>query len=77
MPRGTCQRMVPVYVSTAVRTLQGGAMHGSPVGDNSGSRLISNGVPCCDETSARIRPDCAARSHRQVRVAWNQVDLHG
>src|SRR5262245_17855216 len=45
LPSGTSQRMVLLTRSTAVSAAQGGAVHGVPSGDSSGSILATYGVP--------------------------------
>ena len=40
VPSGTCQRIVPFAMSTALSVPQGGAVHGRPSGESSGSRRM-------------------------------------
>src|SRR5499427_10597501 len=53
-PSGASQRISPVFKSTAVSLPQGGATHGVPLGDISGSRYIAYGAPVCRPNSPFI-----------------------
>src|SRR5512147_73098 len=50
-PSGTSHTIVPVFMSTAASVPHGGGLHGTPIGDNSSSRFMPNGVPVCAEIS--------------------------
>src|SRR5271154_7118893 len=58
-PSGTCHRILPSVISTAVSVPHGGAPHGSMAGENIGLRYMAYGAPVCGAYSPRS-PVCAA-----------------
>src|SRR5580765_6611853 len=65
LPSGTCQRIVPDDRSSAVSAPQGGAMHGSPLGDIRNARNMPYGVPACP-----VYSPFSVRCAGSLKTAW-------